>query len=242
MRAAALACRENPIRIRALSEQSPTDPPEPRPAAHTKVTREDWLTVARDILISDGVDSVKVLTIGTRLEVSRSSFYWYFKSRQDLLNQLLAEWEQSNTGIMVAHCRMPAETITSAVNNFFRCIVDPDGFNHQLDFAVREWARRDGKVRRVIDRSDTARHAAIAEMFTRHGYDPAEADIRARVLYYQQIGYYALELAETLEERLTRVAGYLYCFTGVHPSAEEVEDFTRYALSFVDPKPERPLP
>ena len=224
-----------------MTEKPRTAPHDPRPVAHTKVTREDWLNVARDILISDGVDSVKVLTIGNRLEVSRSSFYWYFKSRQDLLNQLLAEWERTNTGIMVAHCRMPAKTITAACNNFFRCIVDPDGFNHQLDFAVREWARRDGKVRRVIDRSDTARHAAITEMFIRHGYDPAEADIRARVLYYQQIGYYALELAETLEERLPRLAGYLYCFTGVRPSAEEVEEFIRFSRSFSERSTERPL-
>jgi AcrR family transcriptional regulator len=224
-----------------LSEKTRTDPAEPRTAVHTKVTREDWLNVARDILISDGVGEVKVLTIGSRLEVSRSSFYWYFKSRQDLLNQLLAEWERTNTGIMIAHCRMPAKTITAAVNNFFRCIVDPDGFNHQLDFAVREWARRDCKVRRVIDRSDTARHAAIAEMFIRHGYDPAEADIRARVLYYQQIGYYALELAETQEERLPRLAGYLYCFTGVRPSAEEVEEFIRFSRSFAERSTERPL-
>ncbi|ASP22723.1 bacterial regulatory protein, tetR family [Antarctobacter heliothermus] len=196
-----------------------------------KVTRADWLGAARDLLISDGVQSVKVQTIGARLGVSRSSFYWYFQSRQDLLDQLLAEWERSNTGVMIRHANMPAPTITAAVNNFFRCVVDPDGFNHQLDFAVREWARRDPAVRSVIDRSDAARQQAIAGMFIRHGYDPAEADIRSRVLYYQQIGYYALELAETVEDRLSRVEGYLYCFTGVHPSVAEVDEFKRYARS-----------
>ena len=196
---------------------------------NVKVTREDWLRVAMDLLVSDGVSEVKVLTIGNRLEVSRSSFYWYFKSRKDLLNQLLAEWERTNTGILVAAAAEPAPTITAALNNFFRCIVDPDGFNHQLDFAVREWARRDGAVRRIIDRSDTARTQALARMFERHGYAPAEADIRARVLYYQQIGYYALELNETIEERLSRVALYLYAFTGVQPSPEEVEDFCAFA-------------
>jgi AcrR family transcriptional regulator len=52
---------------------------------NVKVTREDWLRVAMDLLVSDGVSEVKVLTIGERLGVSRSSFYWYFKSRKDLL-------------------------------------------------------------------------------------------------------------------------------------------------------------
>ncbi|MCV2894687.1 TetR/AcrR family transcriptional regulator [Lentibacter sp. XHP0401] len=204
------------------------DPDKPPLGGHVKVTREDWLNVARDILISEGVGQVKVLGIAERLDVSRSSFYWYFKSRKDLLNQLLDDWDKTNTGIMVRHTEIPAETITGALNNFFRCVVDPEGFNHQLDFAVREWARRDGSVRRVIDRADTVRHAAIAKMFERHGYEANEADIRARVLYYQQLGYYALDLAETVEERLTRVAGYLYCFSGVPPLDEEVAEFTEF--------------
>ena len=38
-------------------------------AGNIKVTRDDWLRVAMDILISDGVDSVKVLVIGERLNV-----------------------------------------------------------------------------------------------------------------------------------------------------------------------------
>ncbi len=196
---------------------------------NTKVTRDDWLRVARDLLVSDGAQSVKVLTMSARLKVSRSSFYWYFGDRQDLLNQLLQDWEQRNTGALVAHAELPAGGIIEALNNFFRSIVDPAGFDARLDFAVREWARRDGSVRQVIDRSDAARHAAIAAMFTRHGYAPAEADIRARVLYYQQIGYYALELGETLEVRLSRVAGYLYCFSGVHPDPAEVEAFKAFA-------------
>ncbi|MCU4651696.1 TetR/AcrR family transcriptional regulator [Roseibacterium sp. SDUM158016] len=211
-----------------MPRTSPSATVEPL-AGNVKVTREDWLRVAMDLLVSDGVSEVKVLTIGERLGVSRSSFYWYFKSRKDLLNQLLAEWERGNTGILLAHAAMPSADIIDAVNNFFRCIVDPDGFNHQLDFAVREWARRDGAVRRVIDRSDTARTEAIAAMFRRHGYPPEEADIRARVLYYQQIGYYALELNETLEERLSRVPGYLHAFTGVRPRPEQVAEFEAHA-------------
>jgi AcrR family transcriptional regulator len=201
------------------------------PQGNTKATREDWLAVAMDLLVSDGVSEVKVLTIGARLGVSRSSFYWYFKSRKDLLGQLLDAWERGNTGILIAHSELDAATITQAVCNFFRCVVDPDGFNHALDFAVRDWARRDGAVRRVLDRSDAARHAALARMFERHGFEVAEADIRARVLYYQQIGYYALELSESLEERLARVEGYVEVFTGQAPSASEIAEFSQFARS-----------
>ncbi|RKF16155.1 TetR/AcrR family transcriptional regulator [Roseovarius spongiae] len=207
----------------------PDDSKSPRPGGNTKVTRADWLTVAMDILVSDGVAEVKVLPISERLGVSRSSFYWYFKSRKDLLDALLKEWESGNTGALIAHAEMPAPTITASVCNLFHCFLDPSLFNHQLDFAVREWARREGHVRRVIDRSDAARCAAIAAMFERHGFAPYEADARARILYFMQIGYYALDLAEPLDERLSRIDGYILGFTGQAARAEETAKLRAHA-------------
>lgn len=199
--------------------------------AGPRVTRDDWLNVARDILVSDGVAEVKVLTIGERLQVARSSFYWYFKSRKDLLDALLADWEATNTAILVRHCEMPAQTITGAVCNFFRCFVDPALFDQRLDFAVREWARRDGSVRRVIDRADDTRLAAVAAMFRRHGYSDYEADVRARILYFMQLGYHALDQSEPMRIRMGRLEGYLLGFTGREATREEVEAFRSWAIA-----------
>ncbi len=201
----------------------------PRPGGNTKVTRQDWLAVARDLLISGGVGEVKILAIGELLDVSRSSFYWYFSSRQELLDALLEDWERSNTAAIVAHAEMPSETITGAVCTLFRCFVDDKLFNYRLDFAVREWARRDGHVRRAIDRGDTRRRLALSAMFERYGYTPYEADARARILYFMQIGYYALDLLEPLEERLTRIDGYILGFTGQQARPEEVAALVAYA-------------
>lgn len=199
------------------------------PATGPRVTRQDWLDAARAILIADGVGDVKVLTISARLKVARSSFYWYFRDRQDLLDALLEDWEATNTAILVAHVEQPAETVTAAVCNFFRCFIDPALFDQRLDFAVREWARRDASVRRVIDQADDTRLAAVAAMFRRYGYEPDEADIRARILYFQQLGYHALDQNEPLRIRMKRLAGYLYGFTGQHPRAGEVEALNAYA-------------
>jgi AcrR family transcriptional regulator len=195
------------------------------------VTREDWLNVARDILVSDGVGEVKVLSIGERLQVARSSFYWYFRSRKDLLDALLAEWEMTNTAILVRACEAQSATITGAVCNFFRCFVDPGLFDQRLDFAVREWARRDVMVRRVIDRADDTRLAALAAMFRRHGYPDAEADARARILYFMQLGYHALDQKEPMRIRMGRLEGYLLGFTGRAPDRAEVEAFRNWSVS-----------
>ena len=53
--------------------------------------------------------------------------------------------------------------------------------------------------------------------------------MRARVLYYMQIGYYALDLKEPIEARLNLTPHYLKAFTGVAPSEAEVEALRAYA-------------
>ena len=121
---------------------------------NVKVTREDWLYLAASVLVEHGVSQVKVLTLANRLEVSRSSFYWYFQSRKDLLDQLLDRWEGQNTKAILDHAARPAGNICRAVMHLFECFIDPRHFDPRLDFAVREWARRSPDVRARLDTAD----------------------------------------------------------------------------------------
>ena len=209
------------------------DDPDAAPlTGNIKVTREDWLKQAMEVLIRDGVERVKVLTLAEGMEVSRSSFYWYFKSRKDLLDALLQQWEETNTAAIVAQAEAPAETITAAVLNVFRCTTNSGMFNTALDFAVRDWARRSQDVRARLEDSDTRRVAALAAMFARYGFEEHEAGIRAKVLYFQQIGYDLAGLNEGDEARLAQVAGYLRVFTGAEPLPQELAEFEAYCRKY----------
>lgn len=186
------------------------------------MTRPDWLLA---VLVSDGVEQVKISSLADQLAVSRSSFYRYFKSRQDLLDALLEEWQALNTAAFIAQCEAPARTVADAVLNVWRCVVNPGLFDAALDFAIRDWARRSGKVRVLLYRSDAARLKALTRMFARQGYGPDEAGARACALYYIQIGYDLADLHEGLELRLSRVSHFLLIFSGQMPQSDEVEAF-----------------
>jgi AcrR family transcriptional regulator len=205
-----------------------TDTLEQRPNG-IRTSREDWIQLARQTLVSEGVEKVKVLNLAQRLGVSRSSFYWFFESRQDLLNQLLDHWARTNTSSIVDRTMRPAATIAEAVLNVFECWVDETIFDPRLDFAIREWARRSETVRRALDQADEVRVAAIAAMFSRHGYEGLDAFIRARILYFMQIGYYALELKEPTEQRLSYLEAYVRGFTAQEATSEEIERFRAFA-------------
>jgi AcrR family transcriptional regulator len=219
------------MKERATPRLSRDDPDAAPLIGNIKVTREDWLNLARDVLVHDGVGELKILSLADRLNVSRSSFYWYFDNRSALLNALLDEWEQKNTQTITRHCALPAQGINEAACNFFRCFVDPALFDTGLDFAVREWSRRDAGLRARVDAADDARLSAVVGMFLRHGYAPYDADARARILYFMQLGYHALDVRETLETRMKRLEGYLLGFTGIAPDKALIDAFADFAES-----------
>ena len=197
--------------------------------ANAKVTREDWLQAALDTLVADGLGEVKILRLAERLGVSRSSFYWYFHSRRDLLDALIAHWDVTNTGALVRHANAPHPTITAAICYVFRCFLDSDLFSPTLDFAVRDWSRRDPAVRAALDRADSLRIEALRAMFARYGYTDKDAYVRARILYYMQIGYYAVELTEPIDERIKRTPEYVFAYSGQVAQPAEVEDLIAFA-------------
>jgi AcrR family transcriptional regulator len=192
-----------------------------------RISRANWLQVALDALVGSGVDNVKVLSLAQKLDVSRSSFYWFFRSRDDLLEQLLEHWRETNTRAIVHSASVPASTIIDGVLNIFASWVDERTFDPRLDLAIREWARRSGHVRRAVDQADDARVKAIKTMFLRHGYKERDAFIRARVLYFMQIGYYSIDLEEPLETRLSHVRDYVRVYTGCEPRKSVVAQFAR---------------
>jgi AcrR family transcriptional regulator len=200
------------------------------PSSNVKATRDDWLDIALSVLAIEGVDRVTVLSLSERLRVSRSSFYWYFKNRDELLDALLDRWDRLNTRSIVAEAQEPASTVNEAVCNVFRCWVNSAIFSPRLDFAVREWARRSSNLRRALDHADRLRTEALKALFVRFGYEDEDAFVRARVLYTMQIGYYALDLREPIETRLNLTPHYLKAFTGVDPSEAEVDAFRAYAM------------
>ena len=48
-------------------------------------------------LIDKGIEAVRVESLAKLLGITRGSFYWHFKNRDDLLAAMLQEWETRNT-------------------------------------------------------------------------------------------------------------------------------------------------
>lgn len=181
----------------------------------SRLAASDWITAALDVLKSEGIEAVQITALAKRLSVTRGSFYWHFDSREGLLTALIAEWRARNTGVMVEAIR-DVTSLDDAILALFAVWVDHTRFDARLDQAIRDWARHDAALRDVVKLEDDARVAAIARLFAAHDYPQAEAFIRARVIYFTQISFYALHVEEdeSLTQRMGYLAEYFRCFTG----------------------------
>jgi len=190
------------------------------------MTREAWTKAGIDTLVEEGIANVKIQVMAKKLAVSRSSFYWFFTDLQELHKQMLEFWLSKNTGPIIERALRPAPTVTKAVCHIFECWVDPHLFDPRLDAAVRSWGQVDTAVRSVVDQADDQRVDAVMRMFLRYDYPKEEAFIRARVLYFTQIGHYTLGMRDNRDMRARLLRPYLLSFTGRPPSEDEADAFT----------------
>jgi len=184
-----------------------------------------WLNAAYDALLETGVDGVKIQPLAKRLDLSRTSFYWFFKDRQELLDALIAQWRQKNTGNLIAQTESYAETVTEAMLNVFDCWLKPDLFDAPFEFAIRSWAVQSPNVLDEIQTADQQRLNALKQMFLRFGQNEQLADVRARTIYLVQIGYISMQTQESLADRLQRIPEYVEIFTGQPPEQRELDRF-----------------
>lgn len=186
---------------------------------------EVWFEAAIEILLESGIEAVKISTLAKRLNISRTSFYWFFTDREALLSELVAFWKRKNTGSLIKQVEAYAETLPEAALNVFDCWYDQTLFDSRLEFAIRSWSLQSADIRQSVQEADDERLNALIAMFEKFGKSEIEAEVHARTLYLVQIGYITMQTKEPLETRIQWIPGYVKAFTGEDPSDSELSRF-----------------
>jgi len=182
-------------------------------AGNGQLGREDWVAVARKALITGGIDDVKVDVLARRLKVTRGSFYWHFESRQCLLDALLEDWEANNRREIAALQAAEAKDGDGLIA-LFRVWLGEDQSFPAFDFAVRAWARKVPKVSTLVRQIDESWISLFQAHLERGGITAPESFVRARIMYFHQVGYFALAIDEVPEDRVKLARYYYSALTG----------------------------
>ena len=167
-----------------------------------RLSLDDWLEAARNAFISGGIGSVKVEPLAASLGVTAGSFYWHFENRESLYAKLLNDWETVNSAAMVRAAELKPATAEERFNAFLNVWITEQGYSSAYDAAVRDWARTSDKARRAVHAVDAFRVSLLKRIFQDLGYDADRAEVRARITYFHQVGFYALDLRDDEQTRL----------------------------------------
>jgi AcrR family transcriptional regulator len=176
--------------------------------------REIWLDTARQALIAEGTAGLEINKLAKRLGVSRGGFYWFFKSREQLLDELLAYWTEASTVLFERILQRSGRNGMQEFQALVNLWIDEKEYDPRWDAAVRDWARTSPAVLKALEAVDEKRIALLEQVFLDLGYKGKEAHVRARVTYYHQVGYYALGVQESRKQRLDLLPFYTKILTG----------------------------
>lgn len=142
------------------------------------LTAADWAEAALQLIAEAGLSALTVDALARRLGVTKGSFYWHFKGRQELMAAALTRWEQ----------RATTEPITglSAVSDprqRLRMMMDAStqAPRARSVYAALAEGAADPLVKRVLNRVASARMDYLETCYREAGLPPALA--RARSLF-----------------------------------------------------------
>lgn len=172
------------------------------PKTRVNLTPADWLQTARCLLIESGIESVKVRRLAQRLKVTTGAFYWQYESLDRLHEDLLKDWAVRNTKPFTQALEAASSDGRQQLLAFYRVILLEEEYRPEYDNAVRDWSQKSPRAMSMLHDVDRRRIRLIQGIFQNLGFTGKDAEVRARVQYYHQVGYQAMRVEETLEERL----------------------------------------
>lgn len=143
----------------------------------SRLSRQAWIDAAVAKLAEDSVTALRVDELAEQLGVTKGSFYWHFETREALLQAVLAWWQQ----LMTRHIqeivdKLPADP-RQRLETVFRIGLSPHPSvpGGPFELTLRDWARRDPAVRKVVLEVDGAREELATKLYLELGLSLSEA-------------------------------------------------------------------
>src|SRR5690242_16480302 len=165
----------------------------PAPSRLPHLQPSDWIAAAMARLSREGIDLVCVEVLARDLHVSKGSFYWHFKDRDDLLVRLLERWETAEMEWLAGEEPQSAGPDRDSGNaaarwaRFVARSAEPERM--RTEFGIRTWARRDERVAQRLAHLETRTARVVAGILRDIGFAPDAADVWSQVVLLVRLGW-----------------------------------------------------
>jgi AcrR family transcriptional regulator len=197
-----------------MAESAPLPAANARRKTTESLTRDDWISGAWDMLGVNGLDGVRVEPLARRLGVTKGSFYWHFKDRQQLVEALLDRWFLIWDDQMSPRMEQAADP-ADRVWALFESVVGR--VTRGQTVSLRMLSHNDADVARRIEERDAQRLGFLMEQLVAIGFSSDEARVRGQVYQTIMTGEYLRSGGLPLEERIARARSYHLMLSSPNP-------------------------
>ena len=169
-------------------------------------SKKSWLDAALQALASGGVDKVRVESLAKNLGVTKGSFYWHFKDREQFLDELLSFWAEQSTQTVIANPNYPTDS-KERVRAVAEDIVRRD--LGKMDPHIRSWTQYDKRRGKVVAKIDKMRFEFLRALFLAAGFSITGASLRAQSLYRYVLGEQFISVRESMGQRVQRMQAHV---------------------------------
>ena len=156
------------------------------PKRSERLSREDWIRGALDLMTTTGVEGVKIVPLARKLGVTSGSFYWHFKDRRELYDALAAYWEREMTDAPVEAAKAFKGPAKERIWRLMEQVMAAG--LARFDLAIWHWAQSDPAALKVFQRVVNKRFAFAKWMFRQAGFSESQAEVRGRMMVVYMMG------------------------------------------------------
>ena len=156
-----------------------------------RLSKEEWLARSLEVLGKKGASELTVESLAQKLGVTKGSFYWHFKNRDNFFRQLIEYWDEQFTQTVIANISSlgvpPEERLLELMRLVLAKRLD------RFEMPVRAWAQQNPALAPLVRSVDRHRMLFVKALFREMGFDEGEADMRTRIfLTYMMTQRYLL--------------------------------------------------
>ncbi len=157
----------------------------PKPKSSGPLGAESWTQAGLTILARNGIEAVRIERLAKVLGVTKGSFYWHFKDRPALLDDMLRSWRQRATMGIIERIDRSEVPPADRLKELLKLLRNSPRVSRGADIeaAIRLWGRSDPRVASVVQELDRLRIAHTKTLVeAAHGVRP-DSTARAILIY-----------------------------------------------------------
>lgn len=169
----------------------------------SKLGRQEWLASALDILAEEGGAKLRIDSLCRKMNITKGSFYWHFRSRNDFVTQILDYYLSfTNRNVM--------DAIGPVMDDPRQCLITILEIVQtkrlgRYEILMRSWAAHDLRIARVIREGERQRMRFVGELLRQLGFRGTDLEDRTRLFVAYQRGENVSLTGEPAKGRRERI-------------------------------------